>query len=212
MADTIQRAVGRMATTLRVSAPWLFAREWLNEPFKIGAVWPSSSQLAKEMAGRVPAEGNGLVVELGGGTGAVTQALLERGIRAERLLVIERSPAFVRHLRKRFPSVKVVQGDAARLADLVKPGSRVDAIVSSLPLRSLSRRDSAAIVAQWRSLLAAGGTVVQFTYDLLGLGRGAPAGFFKRAREIVWANLPPARVVALESHGAAPRRTDWRRR
>jgi phospholipid N-methyltransferase len=88
------------------------------------------------------------------------------------------------------------------LADLLQPGRQIDAIVSSLPLRSLPRRDAVAIVAQWRALLAAGGTVVQFTYDLRGTAHRPPPGFLKRASDIVWANLPPARVLALESRGA----------
>lgn len=206
MTGAIHRAIRRASSSIRVSAPWLFARELLNRPLAVGAVWPSSSQLAKEMAARVPAEGEGLIVELGGGTGAVTQALLERGIAPERLLVVERSRGFVKHLRTRFPAVKVVEGDATELAHLLKPGSRIDAIVSSLPLRSLPRRDATAIVAQWRALLAAGGTVVQFTYDLLSTGDRPPPGFRKRASDIVWANLPPACVFALESRGADARR------
>ena len=212
MTEAIHRALTRLASALRVSAPWLFARELLNQPSAVGAVWPSSSQLAKGMAARVPSDGDGLVVELGGGTGAVTHALLQRGIAPERLLVVERSPAFVQHLRSRFPAVTVVQGDATELADLVEPGSQIDAIVSSLPLRSLPARDAMAIVAQWRALLAKGGTVVQFTYDLRGTGHRAPPGFLRRASDIVWANLPPARVLALESRGADPRLADWLRR
>lgn len=205
MTEAIHRALTRLASALRVSAPWLFARELISQPAAVGAVWPSSSQLAKGMAACVPSEGNGLVVELGGGTGAVTQALLERGIAPERLLVVERSPAFVQHLRARFPSVTVVEGDATELADLLQPGKQVDAIVSSLPLRSLPRGDAVAIVAQWRALLEAGGTVVQFTYDLRDTAHRPPPGFLKRASDIVWANLPPARVLALEWCGADTR-------
>lgn len=199
MTEVVHRTLARrLASALQVSAPWLFARELLNQPAAVGAVWPSSSQLARRMAARVPRHGEGLVVELGGGTGAVTQALLQREIAPERLLVIERSPVFVRHLRARFPSVTVLQGNAAELADLLPPGSHVDAIVSSLPLRSLPPQDAAAIVAQWRALLAAGATVVQFTYVLRGTGHLPPPGFLERASDIVWANLPPARVLALQ--------------
>jgi phospholipid N-methyltransferase len=204
MTEAIHRAMTRLTSTLRVSAPWLFARELISQPASVGAVWPSSSQLAKGMAACVPSEGKGLVIELGGGTGAVTQALLEHGIAPERLLVVERSPAFVQHLRARFPSIKVVEGDATELADLLEPGTEVDAIVSSLPLRSLPRGDAAAIVAQWRALLAPGGTVVQFTYDLRNTAHRPPPGFLKRASDIVWANLPPARVLALECCTADP--------
>ncbi len=120
-------------------------------------------------------------------------------------MVIDQSAPFVRHLRARFPSIRVLQGDAARLAELLPTGQPIDAIVSSLPLRSLPARDAAAIVAQWARLLPAGATVVQFTYALGAKVRNPLPGFFERTSDIVWANLPPARVLALECSGGDPR-------
>ena len=199
-AEPVHRALARRLATARQNgcAPWLFARELFSQPAAIGAVWPSSGRLARSVASRVPRHGDGLVVELGGGTGAVTHALLQRGIAPDRLTVIECSPVFVRHLRARFPGVNILEGDAAELGALLPRGSCVDAIVSSLPLRSLPAREAAAIVAQWRALVGDGGIVVQFTYDLRGVERKRPPGFLQRASDIVWANLPPARVLALE--------------
>ena len=193
-----------VARALRVSESWLFARELINQPAAIGAIWPSSSRLATRMAARVPRHRDGLVVELGAGTGAVTRALLRDGIAPRRLVVIERSARFVRYLRSRFPGIRVLQGDAARLAELLPPGHPIDAIVSSLPLRSLPPNVAAAIVAQWWSLLPVGGTVIQYTYDLRARGLASLPGFMERASDIVWANLPPARVLALECHCASP--------
>lgn len=192
----------RLANARRSCAPWLFAREMLSEPAAVGAIWPSSRWLARSVASRVPRYGDGLVVELGGGTGAVTHALLQRGIAPRRLMVIECSPVFVRHLRARFPGVTILQGDAAKLGELLPRGSHIDAIVSSLPLRSLPAPEAAAIVAQWRALVGEGGIVVQFTYNLRGTARQPLPGFLQRASHIVWANLPPARVLALECCGA----------
>jgi phosphatidylethanolamine/phosphatidyl-N-methylethanolamine N-methyltransferase len=94
--------------------------------------------------------------------------------------------------------VTILHGDAAKLGELLPHGSHIDAIVSSLPLRSLPAREAAAIVAQWRALIGDGGIVVQFTYDLRGNERQSLPGFLHRASDIVWANLPPARVLALE--------------
>ena len=199
-AEAIYRALVRpFANARKDCAPWLFAREMFSQPAAVGAIWPSSHRLASSVAARVPLYGDGLVVELGGGTGAVTQALLRRGIAPGRLTVIERSPAFVQHLRARFPGVTILPGDAANLGELLPRGSYVDAIVSSLPLRSLSAHDAAAIVAQWSTLVAHGSVVVQFTYDLRSTtGHLSLPGFLQRASDIVWANLPPARVLALQ--------------
>ncbi|MCW3482010.1 methyltransferase domain-containing protein [Neisseriaceae bacterium JH1-16] len=186
-----------LAIRLRHFTPWLFVQELLTKPAAVGAIWPSSDRLARCMAAHVPT-GYGLVVELGGGTGAVTQALLERGLAPERLLVIECSPTFVRHLRQRFPGVTVLHGDATELANLLPNSVPIDAIVSSLPLRSLPADDTATILAQWCRVLPVGGIAIQFTYDLRGMHRRPLHGFVERASDIVWANLPPARVQAFE--------------
>ncbi len=194
----IKTVLRRMIEAISFVAPWLFVRELLNRPRVVGAVWPSSGQLARRMAALVPLASEGLVVELGGGTGAVTKALLEQGLSARRLVVVERSPAFVRHLRQRFPSVTVLQGDARQLASLLPPGEPVDVIVSSLPLRSLPQADASAIVAQWPQILRPGGSLIQFTYDLRGLPNHALHGLIHRVSHLVWANLPPARVFLFE--------------
>ncbi|PHP86305.1 methyltransferase [Burkholderia sp. AU18528] len=185
----------------RVSA--LFVREWVGRPASVGALCPSSRHLAREMADAVPG-GDGLVVELGGGTGAITAALLERGVAPRRLVVVERSPAFVQHLRRRFPGLSIVSGDARQLERLLPPGATVDAIVSCLPLRTLPREDVAAILGQCQRALSADGVMIQFTYDLCPPGRhplGDP-GFVACDSRIVWANLPPARIVTVRCAAA----------
>lgn len=172
----------------------LFLHEYLARPRTVGSVWPSSGWLARTMVRALPAQG--VVVELGAGTGAVTRALLASGIAPQRLRVLERTPAFARHLRQQFPGLAVIQDDASRLAGLLPAGIPVAAIISSLPLRVMPRDEVAAIVQQWRQVLAPGGLVVQYTYALHGGGLGP--GFRERDHHFVWRNLPPARVSWFE--------------
>jgi phospholipid N-methyltransferase len=148
------------------------------------------------MARQVPS-GDGLVIELGAGTGMVTQALLDYGISPGRLIVIERSSRFVEHLRHRFPGTTVIHGDAARLAELIPQGLHIDAIVSSLPLRSLPGDLRARVVAQWQHVLDKDSALIQFTYDIRPQTHTCPAdhAFAVIASRVVWANLPPARVL-----------------
>ncbi|MEJ2361003.1 MAG: methyltransferase domain-containing protein [Gammaproteobacteria bacterium] len=176
---------------------WLFLVELIKRPGAVGAVWPSSRALAFAMARQLPAEGTGLIVELGAGTGSVTAALLESGIPPGRLLIVERSPAFVQHLRRQFPKIKIIQGDATQLQTIVPENTGVDAIVSSLPLRSLAAAEVSAVVEQWRRVLGTSGIVVQFTYDLRGLINENVGGFMEQAKCLVWKNIPPARVSKL---------------
>ncbi|MFV0284680.1 MAG: class I SAM-dependent methyltransferase [Castellaniella sp.] len=191
----------RAAEALGATQAGLFLRELLDAPAGVGAVWPSSMRLARDMAARIDPGGAGLVVELGAGTGVVTQALLDRGVSADRLRVVERSPAFVRHLRQRFPGLVILQGDAARLSDVLEADQAcrpVDGIVSSLPLRSLAPDVVSAVLDQCRMLLRPGCPLVQFTYMLRGLPAvGLSEGFLVRHGPVVWANLPPARVIEL---------------
>ncbi len=89
-----------------------FIRSWLEKPLAIGAVAPSSKPLARTMARYVDPAKPGPIVELGPGTGPITEALVERGIDEARLVLLEFDPGFCEMLRTRFPRATVVQGDA----------------------------------------------------------------------------------------------------
>ncbi len=179
----------------------LFAREILVNPRAMGAACPSAPLLASSMAVRVPLDRDGMVVELGGGTGAVTTALLKHGVPAWKLVVVERSPTLARHLRQRFPQLRILQGDAAHLTQLLgddDAARRVDSIVSSLPLRSLHPATTRAIGHQFEALLEPGGLLIQYTYDLRGTHPRLLPRFRRLSSKIVWGNLPPARVEMFE--------------
>src|SRR5687767_1704434 len=92
-----------------------FIRSWLEKPLAIGAVTPSGRVLARAMARYVDPDLAGPVIELGPGTGPVTEALLEQGVEEERLVLVEFNPTFCQLLRSRFPRATVVQGDAYAL-------------------------------------------------------------------------------------------------
>ncbi len=177
----------------------LFAREILANPRAMGAACPSAPALASGMAGRVPLDRDGLVVELGGGTGAVTAALLKHGVPPWKMVVVERSPTLANHLRQRFSHLRVIQGDAAQLGHLLDhPRPRLNSIVSSLPLRSLHPTTTRAVAHQFETLLEPGGLLVQFTYNLRGTPARLLPGFRRLSSKIVWSNLPPARVEVFE--------------
>ncbi len=83
----------------------------------MGAVMPSGRVLARTMSQYVDINSTGPVVELGPGTGAITSALIERGVDQKRLVLVEYNPGFCALLRDRYPHAKVVQGDAYTLRD-----------------------------------------------------------------------------------------------
>jgi len=142
-------------------------------------------------------------IELGAGTGAITEALLRHGIQPRRLVVVERDPALAEVLRSRFRGLRVVCGDAAELRRAV-PRSLLrrgfGAVVSSLPLRSLPTDTVRSIVGEIAAVLHPGGRWVQYTYALADLR--APAGFHRIASTVVWKNVPPARIDVLARRGS----------
>src|SRR6202162_3721066 len=113
-----------------------FIRSWFERPLSTGAVMPSGRVLARTMARYVDPLANGPVVELGPGTGPVTEALVEHGVDPARLMLVEFNPDFCRLLRARYPAATVVQGDAYRLRRLLETFVRepAAAVVSGLPL------------------------------------------------------------------------------
>lgn len=206
LSDLTHRIAGRTRPQIprvprlrdgRLACTALFLGEWLRAPAAIGAVCASSRWLAREIAVHVPA-GDGLVVELGAGTGIVTDALLsKRGVSPDRLIVIERSEAFVRHLRRRFPGIAVICGDAAQLDELLPRDRHIDALISSLPLRSLSQPLRRRIIDQWAQALDQDSVLIQYTYDIRWQTHtcACDQSFVVHDSRIVWANLPPARVL-----------------
>lgn len=174
----------------------LLFKLWLKNPRSIGAVAVSSPELAAAMARQVPKEFDGFVVELGGGTGSVTRALLASGVPAGKLVVIERDPTLHRYLSDHFPGVHVLLGDAVHLPAILRRHGivPVSAIVSSLPLLSLKRSIQLRIGAQAFAVLEPGAPFIQFTYGLFSPLPRDRLGIFGEVEERVLQNLPPASV------------------
>jgi phosphatidylethanolamine/phosphatidyl-N-methylethanolamine N-methyltransferase len=172
-----------------------FLKSWIENPLKTGAVAPSGKALAQKMAAVVDPMARGPVVELGPGTGPVTQALLQRGVAPEDLYLVEYSRDFAELLRQRFPGVTVVQGDAYDLARTLSGVIRepLAAIVSSLPLLTRPERQRASLLNEAFGLLKPGAPFVQFTYM-----NNSPVpledDFEATVSQRIWKNLPPARV------------------
>lgn len=172
-----------------------FFKLWLKNPLSIGNFTVSSRDLALAMARSVP-RASGPVVELGGGTGVVTQALLDCGVDPEELIVVERNEVLYRLLCRRFPMVRVLHGDAAALSELLRPLDLPPgrAVVSGLPILSMPRSVQHAIVNQSFAALSVGSPFVQFTYAPYSPLPRRALGLEGEVAARVINNLPPARV------------------
>jgi len=173
-----------------------FLRSWIEKPLHMGAVMPSSKLLARTMAEYVAVESDGPVVELGPGTGAITNALIEHGVDQKRLVLVEYNPGFCALLRDRYPQAKVVQGDAYALRDSLRGvlDARASAVVSGLPLVTKPMLTRLKLIRDAFSALAPGAPFVQFTYSVAPPIPKSLPGVSTEASERIWMNLPPARV------------------
>nr|WP_254447526.1 methyltransferase domain-containing protein [Sphingomonas sp. ID1715] len=153
------------------------------------------------MAAQIDFSAPGRVLELGPGTGAITKALVRRGLGAERVLAIEADPTFARMLRSRFPRLEVIEGDATDAERLDQLGP-FNGIISSLPLLNFPAHDRIELVLTLLRLIPPGAPFVQYSY---GVRPPLPRSHELEVAlaEQVWRNLPPARVWVYRSRVAA---------
>jgi phosphatidylethanolamine/phosphatidyl-N-methylethanolamine N-methyltransferase len=173
-----------------------FIRTWFEKPLAMGAVTPSGRALARTMAAYVDASVPGAIIELGPGTGPITEALVAQGIDPLRLVLVEFDATFCRLLRARYPTAKVVQGDAyglkRLLAGLIQEPAA--AIVSGLPLFTKPLKTRLRLLFEAFGLMAPGAPFVQFTYNTVPPIPTRLDRVRAQASERVWMNIPPARV------------------
>lgn len=174
----------------------VFFKHWLRSPKSMGSIIPSSMHLARALAAEVTWEPGSHVIELGGGTGAITQGLLERGIPAANLVVIELETNLYKYLTDRYPEVTVVQGDATRLDEIIArlPIDRVSTVISGLPMVRMPIQFKRAIIDQGLAAMPEGHWMLQYTYSPLA---PVPVKAFNLEAVLaryVLRNFPPAAV------------------
>lgn len=173
-----------------------FFKGWMDGPKTVGSVVPTSNTTAQRMA-RVVNPKSGLpVLELGPGTGVITRAILDRGVKPENLYSVEYSDDFVRQLRRELPDVRVIRGDAFDL-DTTLGDARdtvFDCVVSALPLLNFPVPQRIALIEDLLERIPEGRPVIQFTYSPfspLPTGRGR---YKVRHFHYVVRNFPPAQL------------------
>jgi phosphatidylethanolamine/phosphatidyl-N-methylethanolamine N-methyltransferase len=177
-----------------------FFRSWIADPRRVAAVAPSGDALVRLMTGQiVPSDRP--VLELGAGTGVFTKALVARGIRECDLTLVEYGSDFMRILQHRFPQARVLWMDASQLGNYdLFPGTKVGAVISGLPLLTMSPRKVMSILSGAFGHLRPAGSFYQFTYgprcpvprpilDRLGLKAVRIGGTVR--------NIPPASVYRI---------------
>ncbi len=177
-----------------------FLKAWLAAPLRVAAIAPSGPALARAMTAEI-GSATGPVIEFGPGTGVFTQAILDAGVPADKLVMIEAASEFATLLRARFPAVRLVEGSAGDLADVPLFGAgTAGAVVSGLPILSMPKPVVRAILAKAFSELRPGGAMFQFTYGYrcpVADAVLAAMGLTASRTATVFANAPPASVYRI---------------
>lgn len=134
------------------------------------------------------------IIELGAGTGAVTKALLQRGVPASRLIVFEQAQSMASLLRQRFPGIRIIQDDAAKMKNYIPKDAYIAFMISSLPFVSLPQAISENIISAIKDNIE-DNHLIQYTYALHQKTLLEEKGFEINNKETVWFNLPPAHVL-----------------
>ncbi len=173
----------------------LFLRRWLAHPLRMGSVVPSSPTLCRHLVRQAWPEADGVVLELGSGTGVIANAFLQAGLPPDRLVAVEVDPDLAIGLRRSLPGVTVLEGDARALPDLIphRFAGRITSVICGIPLVLLPVEQQRAFIDAMEAVAPGRGFVLYsycvtspLAYQRLGL----------TARREVWtpANFPPASV------------------
>jgi phosphatidylethanolamine/phosphatidyl-N-methylethanolamine N-methyltransferase len=181
---------------IRIDDELRFFKNWIEKPLSMGAVTPSGKALARTMASFIDPTSNGPIIELGPGTGPVTEALVAHGVDPARLVLVEFDPAFCELLSERYPTATVVQGDAYGLKKLLQSVLQqpAAAVVSGLPLFTKPVKMRLRLVNEAFGLMTPGAPFVQFTYAAYSPIPRSISRIKSQASERIWTNIPPARV------------------
>lgn len=177
-------------------AAWLFFQRWMANPLSMGSVTPSSPALCKLIRQNLVCGPDQVIVEFGGGTGAITRALLESGIPGDRIYSFEIDDHLARFLRGHYPDVNVIHDDCRKVAEILGPNlvGKVGTVVIGIPMLNMPMKVQQEVVEACFSVLPEGSRFILYTYTIgsplnqkaLGI-KGKRLGFTPR-------NIPPASV------------------
>jgi phosphatidylethanolamine/phosphatidyl-N-methylethanolamine N-methyltransferase len=174
-----------------------FVKTFVRSPRRTGSICPSSEALVSALVGAVPAA-DGLVIDLGAGTGIVTERLLNSGVPPGSVVAVECCKPLVKMLERKYANVLILGDDARYLSSLLalnRPAEPLRAVISSLPFRAMPKRVVDSIAWELRRTLAErGGCLIQYSYLWWLHYPLRRYGFTPQRRVFVFKNVPPAVV------------------
>ena len=143
-----------------------FLQAFLKNPLKVGSIAPSSPELAQKMLDGIRPNEENVVLELGVGTGAITKFLQSIVPNRESYLGIELDKDLVKSLRRNFPNLKIVRGNACETFSIYQKTNfgKVGYIICCLPFVSLPNEVGEKILSEIDKFMEQGCTFRTFQY------------------------------------------------
>ncbi|MBP7335352.1 phospholipid methyltransferase [Niveispirillum sp.] len=185
-----------LRTHKEASAAWLFFKRWLANPLSMASITPSAPSLSRLMAEQITRCPDEVVVEFGGGTGAVTRAILEAGVPADKLYSVERDPELAAYLRRHYSGIHVLEGDVADIKSMLPEDVRgkVGTVLVCLPMILIPEEDQRRIVDAIFDIMPPGRAFYSYTYSARSPVKRKALGLKGRRVGFTIANIPPASV------------------
>ncbi len=187
-----------------------FLQAFLKNPLKVGAIAPSSPELAATMLEGIEPDENNIVIELGVGTGAITKFLQHKLPNNESYLGIELDDNLVKTLKEKYADLNIVCGTACETSAIYENSGlgKVRYIICCLPFVSLPVEISEKILLQidgfmkegdctFRTFQYAHGYYMPTALKLRKFMRNR-YGRSKRSKLVV-KNMPPAYTLTWKS-------------
>lgn len=173
-----------------------FFKGWQQDKKGVGALLPTSSVTARRMASVIDTSSGLPVLELGAGTGVITKAILDHGVKPRDLVSIEYAPHFCDLLRKRFTDVDIRNGDVFELDTVLadRRDQTFDSVVSAVPMLSFPLERRIALMRDLLSRIPRGRPVVQITHGPMSPLPAMPDLYTITHFDFIVRNLPPAQL------------------
>jgi phosphatidylethanolamine/phosphatidyl-N-methylethanolamine N-methyltransferase len=173
-----------------------FIKGMMSTPKTVGAIMPTSARMANRMASVINTDSGLPVLELGPGTGVITKAILDKGVKPENLVSVEYSSEFVRHLRSKYPGVNFINGDAFSLAETLENyrGQKFDCVISGIPLLNFPMHQRVKLIEDLLKLIPVGRPIVQFSYGPVSPVVARPDSYTIKHFDFIVRNIPPAQI------------------
>ena len=143
-----------------------FLQAFLKNPAKVGAIAPSSSELAAEMLQGIQPDDHNIVLELGVGTGAITKFLRDIVPSKDSYLGLELDSDLVKTLNENYPDMNIICGNAADAYTIHKDSGlgKVRYLVCCLPFVSLPKEISQSVLVEIQKFMDEGCELRIFQY------------------------------------------------